>query len=106
MENEKQETQIIAEEKKVNPEAIVEEPEVDYVAEAKKAALEMKTGLEERKKILEREEKLVARQEALRQLGGGSMAGQKPKEPENMSPVEYRKQIESGVIPEKPKKLS
>jgi len=105
MENESKDTQTSAEAEKAQPEPSVEETEASFVEDAKKAASEIKAGLEERKKILEREEKLIARQEALRQLGGGSMAGQKPKEPENISPVEYKKQIESGVIPEKPKKL-
>jgi len=103
MENEsKENTQTAAEEKKVNPEAIVEEPEVDYVAEAKKTAIELKAGLEERKKILDREEKLVARQEALRQLGGGSPAGNRPTEHVETS-KEYAEKVMTGkiVIPNK-----
>lgn len=68
------------EQKEANLEAPSESVE-DLVESAKKTAIELKAGLEERKKILEREEKLLARQEALRALGGGSSAGQKPAAP-------------------------
>lgn len=84
-------------EEKANLEPANEEIEQNLVEEAKKAALEMKEGLEERRKILEREEKLIARQEALRQLGGGSPAGKRTEKKEE-TPKEYKDRIEKGEI--------
>ena len=78
-------------------EEVKEEKTEDIVEEAKKVALEMKAGLDERKKIVEREEKLLARQETLKQLGGGSLAGSRP-EIKTESPQEYKDRILRGEI--------
>ena len=75
----------------------------DYVTRAEKAALDIKESLTRREEILKREEKLLARQEALRALGGGSMAGQKPQEKQEMTPAEYKRRIEAGEVPERKK---
>ena len=75
----------IAEEAKVN----------DIVAEAKKAAEEIRSALNERLKIIEREEKLISRKEALGALGGGSFAGGKPKVKEETA-KEYANRVLSG----------
>ena len=82
------------EQEKVSVEAVEE----DFVASAQKIAKELKEGLAERVKILEREERLIARQEVLRQLGGGSLAGQAPVKPAVETAKEYADRVLSGKI--------
>jgi hypothetical protein len=69
----------------------------DIVESAKRAADDIRKGLAERVKILEREEKLFAKQEALRQLGGGSYAGNRPEKKEE-TPKEYAERVMRGEI--------
>jgi len=88
-------TQVPAEQEKALVEAVEANPEADLVQEAKRVASEIKEGLAERKKILEREERLASRQEALRQLGGGSLAGSKPV-PKVETAKEYAEKVMSG----------
>ena len=97
MEDNKEDSKTPLPEEKAIVEPASVESEVDYVAEAKKAASELKAGLAERTKILEREEKLFARQEALRQLGGGSQAGARPI-PKIETPKEYAERVMSGKL--------
>ena|SRR3990167_4477704 len=85
---------VLPEAEKASLEPANEEKE-PIIEEAKKVAAELKEGLEERRKLIEREEKLAAKQEALRQLGGGSMAGQRAEKKEE-TPKEYKDRIMRG----------
>jgi len=68
------------EETKKEETAKIEDAGEPIIAEARKAAEEIRLANAEKLKLLEREEKLLARQEAIRALGGGSPAGQKTEE--------------------------
>jgi len=80
-----------------------ESQKIPEVEEAKKISENLKAENDRKQKLIEREEKLIARREALNQLGGGSKAGSKPAEKKELSPMEYRKQIEAGILPESKK---
>jgi gamma-glutamyl:cysteine ligase YbdK (ATP-grasp superfamily) len=74
-----------------------EEEKEDLIELAKQASKDLKQALEERKQLVEREERLLVRQEALRQLGGGSFAGSKPKK-KIETPEEYKERVLKGEI--------
>ena len=99
-EEEQQEEAVDSEANSEGEELSEEAVKIPEVEEAKKISESMKAENDRRQKLIERDEKLLARREALNQLGGGSQAGSKPAENQELSPAEYRKQIEAGILPE------
>jgi hypothetical protein len=96
MEEEKTEEKPEEEAKEEASEEASSEQKIPEVEDAKKAASELKEQNDRKEKFLEREEKLIARQEAIKQLGGGSLAGQA--EPKEETPAEYTKRVMGGRV--------
>ena len=70
-----------------------EKKDFAIVREAKQAAEVIKGENDRKEKLIEREEKLQDRKEALKALGGGSPAGDRPVESKEETPKEYKDRV-------------